>query len=292
MAPLGSQKLERRNDMIEKRELLEIARDQKVIPSTIEKDYVIGWLLAGMYCVSDIAETWLFKGGTCIKKCYLQDYRFSEDLDFTLRNTDIIDIDRVKKVLEQSCTWVQEMAGIVMPLNKINLTPHTNKFGHLSVQGRIYYGGPLAKRSMKSWPRIKIDLTCNECIVNPLERKKILHQYSDQEDIQNPVNCYSFIELYSEKIRALGERGRPRDLYDVVNLSRIVRESDIANFVKSSLEQKCDFKGIPLTQIEHVEKHYTDCAGGWRQQLSHQINFLPEFEDYWNALPEIFSKLK
>jgi len=28
--------------------------------------------------------SWAFKGGTCLKKCYFETYRFSEDLDFTL----------------------------------------------------------------------------------------------------------------------------------------------------------------------------------------------------------------
>ncbi len=27
---------------------------------------------------------WVFKGGTCLKKCYIETYRFSEDLDFTV----------------------------------------------------------------------------------------------------------------------------------------------------------------------------------------------------------------
>ena len=278
--------------MIEKRELLEIAKNQLVLPSTIEKDYVIGWLLAGMYRVPTIAKTWLFKGGTCIKKCYLGDYRFSEDLDFTLRDTRAIDLESVKQSLEQACEWVQEMTGIEIPLDNMSFKPHTNKFGHVSVQGRIYYGGPLAKRSMKSWPRVKIDLTCNECVVNLPEQKKVLHQYSDQNDIQIPATCYSFLELYSEKIRALGERGRPRDLYDVVNLSSAIKEPEDHNVVKRSLEQRCDFKGIPFIQFEHVEKHYADCSGGWRQQLSHQVNTLPKFEDYWSALPGILSGLK
>ena len=32
----------------------------------------------------EISETWVFKGGTCLKKCFFETYRFSEDLDFTL----------------------------------------------------------------------------------------------------------------------------------------------------------------------------------------------------------------
>ena len=35
-----------------------------------------------------LRESWLFKGGTCLKKCF-ETYRFSEDLDFTLTDASI-----------------------------------------------------------------------------------------------------------------------------------------------------------------------------------------------------------
>jgi len=34
------------------------------------------------------------------------------------------------------------------------------------------------------------------------------------------IECYAYEEAFGEKVRALGERTRPRDLYDVVNLYR------------------------------------------------------------------------
>jgi len=34
--------------------------------------------------VSDLRSELAFKGGTALKRCYFGDYRFSEDLDFTL----------------------------------------------------------------------------------------------------------------------------------------------------------------------------------------------------------------
>lgn len=42
------------------------------------------WVLAGIAAHPDIGPSWVFKGGTCLKKCYFETYRFSEDLDFTL----------------------------------------------------------------------------------------------------------------------------------------------------------------------------------------------------------------
>ncbi|MBW6474015.1 MAG: nucleotidyl transferase AbiEii/AbiGii toxin family protein [Anaerolineaceae bacterium] len=31
----------------------------------------------------DLDKNLVFKGGTCLRKCYFPDYRFSENLDFT-----------------------------------------------------------------------------------------------------------------------------------------------------------------------------------------------------------------
>jgi len=38
----------RRNDMIEKREILAISQQTSLTPHVVEKDYVLGWMLAGI----------------------------------------------------------------------------------------------------------------------------------------------------------------------------------------------------------------------------------------------------
>jgi predicted nucleotidyltransferase component of viral defense system len=75
--------------MIDRREILEAASAFSLLPSIVEKDYVLGWMLAGINAYDELGETWVFKGGTCLKKCYFETYRFSEDLDFTLRNEEL-----------------------------------------------------------------------------------------------------------------------------------------------------------------------------------------------------------
>ena len=49
----------------------------------IERDYLLSWFLAGISQVPTLFDTLVFKGGTALRKCYFDDYRFSEDLDFT-----------------------------------------------------------------------------------------------------------------------------------------------------------------------------------------------------------------
>ena len=54
----------------------------------------------------------------------------------------------------------------------------------------------------------------------PLFASRCPMGYSDTPGDGIFINCYGYPEVFGEKVRALGERGRPRDLYDVINLYR------------------------------------------------------------------------
>ena len=98
--------------MIDKREILERAGELSLEPKVIEKDYVLGWLLAGIANHKDLKDKWLFKGGTCLKKCFFETYRFSEDLDFTLLDAAHLNEKFLKKTFAEIAQWVYDKAGI------------------------------------------------------------------------------------------------------------------------------------------------------------------------------------
>ena len=58
--------------MIDRREILDMAGTLGLLPQFVEKDYVLGWVLAGIYQQPALAKSWIFKGGTCLKKCYFE----------------------------------------------------------------------------------------------------------------------------------------------------------------------------------------------------------------------------
>ena len=60
--------------MIPKRELIREASYHNLSPHVIEKDYVIGWILSAIINNPNLAQEWVFKGGTCLKKCYFDEY--------------------------------------------------------------------------------------------------------------------------------------------------------------------------------------------------------------------------
>ena len=53
--------------MIDRQEILEFSREFSLRPDVIEKDYALGWLLAGIGQHGVTKESWVFKGGTCLK---------------------------------------------------------------------------------------------------------------------------------------------------------------------------------------------------------------------------------
>lgn len=84
--------------MITQREISRKAFQARKQDRVVEKDYVITWLLLGI-SDSTLRNILAFKGGTALKKAYFEDYRFSEDLDFTVLSN--LEVDRLLELLSE-----------------------------------------------------------------------------------------------------------------------------------------------------------------------------------------------
>ena len=133
--------------MIGKDEIVAVADETGLTPQIVEKDYVLGWLLAAVNANAVLSQSWVFKGGTCLKKCYFETYRFSEDLDFTLRDESHLDEAFLKEQFGQMAEWLYENAGIELPADRFVFDVYKNPRGHLSCEGRVYYGSYFAGES-------------------------------------------------------------------------------------------------------------------------------------------------
>ena len=127
--------------MINRREILDIAGTLGLRPQIVEKDYVLGWVLAGIYQHVALAETWIFKGGTCLKKCYFETYRFSEDLDFTITDASHIEQEFLGSVFREIGEWIYEGTGIEIPAELQDFELFENPRGTVSCQGSSVIGG-------------------------------------------------------------------------------------------------------------------------------------------------------
>ncbi len=276
--------------MIDRSEIMEAANETGLSLHVIEKDYVIGWVLAGIYDHPEIRDAWVFKGGTCLKKCFFETYRFSEDLDFTLRDPAGLDEEFLSRVLAEVADWVYQNAGINVPAEELRVEVYTNRAGITSGQARIYYRNPL-QHARNSPGRIKVDLTIHEVLAREPVHREVLHPYSDRPADGIHALTYGFPEVFAEKTRALAERTRPRDLYDVINLYRRPEAQAVREDIRAILAEKCAFKNISVPTLGDLLPFRDDVAATWAQMLDHQLPQLLSFESFWDELPNFFGWL-
>lgn len=62
--------------MISKQDILDRAAEWGLRPEVVEKDYVLGWLLAAIGQHAECSAKWIFKGRTCLKKCFFETIGF------------------------------------------------------------------------------------------------------------------------------------------------------------------------------------------------------------------------
>ncbi len=240
--------------MMDRREIRDSASILGLRPQVVEKDYVLGWVLAGIYQHAALSGTWIFKGGTCLKKCYFETYRFSEDLDFTVTDPSQIDQEFLGTVFREIGQWIYERTGIEIPQELQDFELFANPRGPVSCQGKLSYRGPIAPHS-GGLAHIKLDLTPDELLVLPPVERVIFHDYTDAPAEGIRVRCYSYEEAFAEKARALGDRARPRDLNDVINLYRNAEARPHSAVMHDVLRQKCVHRGLTVPTLAQSEKH-------------------------------------
>ena len=258
------------SDMIERKEINAIATKNRVSDRQIEKDYALSWLLFAISKNIILSKIWVFKGGTVLKKAYFEDYRFSEDLDFTLIDQTVSN-EHILSEFNNLFDFIKEEANIDMRIDEKKLKTH--KSGNL--QFYIDYVASL-QGSMGSRD-LKIDVTRDEILETEIEIKTIFRSYSDLEE-NFELQCYSLVEVLIEKMTALMGRTEPRDLYDFWYLTEIER-IDVADNLfsfNSKAQRKNQDPNSFMQKIlakESLFKQY------WDKKLSSQIHDLPEFEE-------------
>ncbi|HSW29426.1 MAG TPA: nucleotidyl transferase AbiEii/AbiGii toxin family protein [Longimicrobiales bacterium] len=274
--------------MISRVSLNERVQEWGLREDVVEKDYVLGWILWGIGSEPTFRGRWVFKGGTCLKKCYLETYRFSEDLDFTVLDTGPIAPDEVLPALRAVLDRVYDASGIDLTVEapRLRLRP-----GRRAAEGRVYYIGP---RGTPGPASVKLDLDGEERVCRDAEWRQIAHSYDDGLPEPATVLCYSFAEVFAEKLRAMGERGRPRDLYDIISL---FRRSDVrpdAEDLRPLLVEKCERKGVSVPTFAQLRDSPTrgELESEWKSMLGHQLPQLPPWSVFWNELEDLFAWLE
>ena len=278
--------------MIPHGEILALRGEWNLRDDVIEKDYVLGWMLAAIAQQPELTDTWVFKGGTCLRKCYYETYRFSEDLDFTVIDGGPEEPEDLLPIFTEVGERLLDQCGLEILVDKKTFVRRRNRRGNPTTQGRIAFRGP-SNPPTQTLPKLKIDLTSDEAFIGPRDNRPVLHPYSDAQQMTWAVTSYSLPELLAEKIRALAERCRPRDLYDVVNVHRHPDLLGDPAPVRTGLEEKCVHAGIEVPTADSIANSpfREELEQEWENMLGHQLPHLPPVADFWAGLKGVFGWL-
>lgn len=281
--------------MIRRSEVKDLSEKLKVPTATIDKDWVLGHVVAALARQPLAKEKMIFKGGTCLRKCYFPDYRFSEDLDYTLID-DNFQIDELN--INQILTEINGITGILFLKPTVSRILYKNN--HLGYSIDLKYWGSDHRRDQpppvdrERWmTRIKIEMTWRELICFPVNGRPLYHEYSDLEFLKDIlVPCYHLNEVVCEKLRSLIQRSypAPRDYYDLWYLSRNAEELDW-NLISEALKKKAGFKSVEYSCLDDFfrESRMIRSERAWKSSLGAHLpaGLLPGFDESIRELREI-----
>ncbi|MCK4458602.1 MAG: nucleotidyl transferase AbiEii/AbiGii toxin family protein [Methanosarcinales archaeon] len=245
--------------MLTEEEIRRIARRKKMSVGLTDKEYVIEWLLKGIY-ESKIKDHLIFKGGTAIQKVYFpKTWRFSHDLDFTALYPDI----NIKTQFKEIFNDIEESSSVKLEFKSFHETSG-------SIIADVQFLGPLNARN-----RIRLDISLDENIITEPVLIEMGSQYPDIGRYK--VRVYSLEEIVVEKIRSILQRGKSRDYYDVWMLLK-VENFDLKD-IRRLLIIKCESKGIEFkTEQIFDESKLDEAKGFWEVGLKDLVRELPDFD--------------
>jgi predicted nucleotidyltransferase component of viral defense system len=283
--------------MILQKEIATIAAQKVVVKSTIDKDWALGHFTDAIFTVTELRQKLIFKGGTCLKKCYIPDYRFSEDLDFTSIDKEF---KLTRKHLNEITSLIQHR--VEMPTYIESLKELVYKDQLTGYEAIIKFWGSDHPRNEtppapQRWlTKIKIEIILYELMLFPIATKDVNHSYSDKlTDNALQIPCYSIEEVLAEKMRALVQRSytAPRDFYDIWYLSNHFSNIEYKTIV-AAFHEKMAFKGHTFTGIDQLINPENDkqLSSAWKNSLAHQIpGELPNYMVVKSHLFDLFNKI-
>lgn len=266
--------------MIKPGEIQQKANTVGVRDQQIEKDYILSWILFGISKHEQLSKTIVFKGGTVLKKIYFEDYRFSEDLDFTLLKNEISN-EQIFEWFKEVFEYVKEEANI--PLAIIDNNEHEDG----GINFYISYIGPLGGQGNNK--KVKVDISRSEQLVFEPVMNDVFISYSDLEEHQ--LLCYPLEEVLVEKMRSVMQRMQARDFYDIWFL--LERHDMDAAFHMIEFEKKCASKNLKHSDFtKKLAERLPQYKGRWKSSMSEQIKDLPDFDQVEREVQRHFKKIK
>lgn len=205
------------------REINRISAETGFSQRLIEKDYYLTKILHEI-SKKDIKNL-VFKGGTCLNKCYLGFYRLSEDLDFII-NEDLSKLSKtqIKKRLDNI------RGEIFQILDKLNLETNKEMGKGWKMLTSKEDPGIIGLEIVTSYnsiiddseQTIKLDMSFRKQLLRPSRKMRVRHEFFNalgdpllEKDVN--IEAIDLSENFAEKFRALVTRESIaiRDIYDI-----------------------------------------------------------------------------
>jgi len=178
--------------MITKAQIIRLASLEGVPAKTVERDYVLAHVVAAIaQSKEDKGSMLVFKGGSALRLCHVEGYRYSADLDFSVVGGSVED------ALGVIARALGATGGSVAGLRLTDGVPP-----------RIAYLGPLGRERT-----LKLDLADDEVVFHT-ERRVLLQRWPDLP-ADASVLVYTLLEIAAEKLRCVLQRLQCRDLLDL-----------------------------------------------------------------------------
>ena len=230
--------------MIKREELLRIALLKGLPPRFAELDYIQDIALLGIY--REFGNMLVFKGGTCLYKLHSLN-RFSEDLDFTARKG------------FKPRDFFMRLPYFFSLLN-INSKVKVEKFQH-SVNVYLEISGPLYDGRKETRSRLILNISLRERVFFPPLRSLYTSLYYEVR----PFDLYAMEEkeILAERIRAVHQRNKARDVYDLWYLLTV--KNTPVDF--TLVQKKLSYLGLRFNADTFLRK-LQEKKQGWQTDLS------------------------
>jgi len=268
------------------KKLIKIREQKNIVWETIELDYTLSWILAGISEHQLLKNNLVFKGGTALKKCYFGDYRFSEDLDFS-EITPSNDQELEQTVIEVCNATQNKLAELGFFSFEVKQYIEKNPHPFNQIAFMIKAQLPWHRKPMCN---IKLEISRGELLYFKPEFCKLLHEYGEPFDYQ--ILTYKLEEIITEKFRAILEnqerlfkkgwvRSRIRDFYDLWRILSKYKSNLQTSALKEAFLIKCKHKQISFTSPEQFfnEEYLTYIKKDWHEFLTRLTPNIPPFNE-------------
>jgi predicted nucleotidyltransferase component of viral defense system len=211
--------------VISRDELLESARVFDLGEADVQRDYVFGWLIAGIFRDSALGGDLVLKGGNALRKGYFPGTRFSDDLD--LSSSSSLNSDRLLHELNNICDVIERKAGVsfdternrLVDVQRVDRERQAFKF-------KLYFKDFLGPRDHITLS-VRMDLTEFDRLYLPVQERQLIHPYSDADACSTTIRCVKLEEALADKLKCLLQRRYCYDLFDVVYAAFVAKDIEV-----------------------------------------------------------------